>query len=62
MNQCRFTHGPPSKPIRCGVMANHSGYCPRHELLVPQMEAEAAAKEKARQVKRLADLRRGARR
>lgn len=63
MTQCKFKFGPIGKAQKgCGLMANGSGYCPRHEQLVPQMEAEASAKFKAKQEKRLADLRKGARR
>lgn len=62
MSQCRYSKLDNPGKIECGMMANGSGYCPRHEMLVPALEAEAAKKEKAKREKKAAELRRNARR
>lgn len=46
MSQCKYEV---NKQRRlCPLMANASGYCPRHEALIPALEAEALKKEKAK--------------
>jgi hypothetical protein len=65
--RCKYTNGKKAHLlIECGNIANESGYCPRHEALVPALAAEAEAKDRKREetkrVNRLAELRRKARR
>lgn len=46
----------------CKTLANDSGYCPRHVLMLEAEKVAAAKKEKDKQAKKVAELKRRARR
>lgn len=53
MTQCKYVDLSKTPQVPCGYLASPEskfGYCPRHELLVPALEARAREKEASMRV------------
>lgn len=60
MSQCKYVDLSKNPNVPCGYLAaagSRYGYCPRHELLVPALEAERAKKEAAKRNVQLGERR-----